>query len=114
VQAMLGVYLPVALLSAFVLSVPVPVAMLSWLPVLLLGAHFVMSVVGLFEFTNAHGLKAGPGTVLKMALTWFPYQMVLSYAAGRALYRQLKGTTNWEKTAHVGAHRTEPELTNVG
>ena len=115
VQAMLGFYLPVALLSAFVLSVPVPVAMLSWLPVLLLGAHFVMSVVGLFEFTAAHGLKAGPGTVLKMALTWFPYQMVLSYAAGRALYRQLKGATNWEKTAHVGAHRTEaPELTNVG
>lgn len=115
VQALLGFYLPIALLTAFVLSVPVPVAMLSWLPVLLLGAHFVMSVVGLYEFTGAHGLKAGPGTVVKMAVTWFPYQMVLSYAAARALYRQLKGATNWEKTAHVGAHRTEaPELSNVG
>lgn len=117
VQAMLGIYLPVALLSAFVLSVPVPVAMLSWLPVLLLGAHFVMSVVGLYEFTGAHGLKATPATVVKMAITWFPYQMVLSYAAARALWRQVKGERNWEKTAHVGAHRTAAEtaeLTNVG
>jgi glycosyltransferase XagB len=117
VQAMLGVYLPVALLSAFVLTVPVPVAMLSWLPVLMLGAHFVMSVVGLYEFTGAHGLKATPGTVVKMAITWFPYQMVLSYAAARALWRQVKGERNWEKTAHVGAHRTAAEtaeLTNVG
>ncbi|MDG6102837.1 glycosyltransferase [Dactylosporangium aurantiacum] len=117
VQAMLGIYLPVALLSAFVLTVPVPVAMLSWLPVLLLGAHFVMSVVGLYEFTGAHGLKATPATVVKMAITWFPYQMVLSYAAARALWRQVKGERNWEKTAHVGAHRTAAEtaeLTNVG
>jgi cellulose synthase/poly-beta-1,6-N-acetylglucosamine synthase-like glycosyltransferase len=116
VQAMLGVYLPIALLQAFVLTVPVPVAMLSWMPVLLLGAHFVMSVVGLFEFTSAHGLKAGPGTIVKMAITWFPYQMVLSYAAARALFRQMRGMSNWEKTAHVGAHRTAeaPELSNVG
>ncbi|GAB3857514.1 glycosyltransferase family protein [Dactylosporangium cerinum] len=117
VQAMLGVYLPVALLSAFVLTVPVPIAMLSWLPVLMLGAHFVMSVVGLYEFTGAHGLKATPATVVKMAITWFPYQMVLSYAAARALWRQVRGERNWEKTAHVGAHRTAAEtaeLTNVG
>ncbi|MET7418365.1 glycosyltransferase [Dactylosporangium sp. NPDC005555] len=117
VQAMLGIYLPIALLSAFVLTVPVPVAMMSWLPVLMLGAHFVMSVVGLYEFTGAHGLKATPGTVVKMAITWFPYQMVLSYAAARALWRQVKGERNWEKTAHVGAHRTAAEtaeLTNVG
>src|SRR5258705_11530416 len=101
VQALVGIYLPVALLQAFVLSVPVPVAMLSWLPVLLLGAHFVMSVVGLYEFTSAHGLKAGPGTVVKKALTWLAYQMVLSYAAGRVLYRQPKGSTNLEKSGHV-------------
>jgi cellulose synthase/poly-beta-1,6-N-acetylglucosamine synthase-like glycosyltransferase len=105
-QAILGLYLPVAVLTAFVLRAPVPVALLSWLPVLLLFAHFVMSVVGLYEFTSAHGLKAAPSTVVRMAFTWFPYQLVLSYAAARALWRQLRGVGNWEKTAHVGAHRT--------
>jgi cellulose synthase/poly-beta-1,6-N-acetylglucosamine synthase-like glycosyltransferase len=106
-QALLGLYLPIALITAFVLRAPVPVALLSWLPVLLLAAHFITAVVGLYEFTGAHQLKASPRTVLTMALTWLPYQLVLAYAAARALRRQLRGIGDWEKTAHVGAHRGE-------
>jgi glycosyltransferase XagB len=106
VQALLGLYLPVALLTAFVLRAPAPLALLSWLPVVLIGAHFLTSVVGLYEFTGAHGLKASPRTVVTMAVTWLPYQVVLAYAAVRALRRQMRGIGNWEKTAHVGAHRT--------
>jgi cellulose synthase/poly-beta-1,6-N-acetylglucosamine synthase-like glycosyltransferase len=105
-QALLGLYLPVALLTAFVLRVPVPVALLSWLPVLLLAAHFVTQVIGLYEFTEAHGMRAAPRTVVIMAIMWMPYQMVLAYSAMRALKRQLSGVGDWEKTAHVGAHRT--------
>jgi hypothetical protein len=41
-----------------------------------------------------------------MAVGWMPYQMVLAYAAMRALKRQLGGVGDWEKTAHVGAHRS--------
>jgi cellulose synthase/poly-beta-1,6-N-acetylglucosamine synthase-like glycosyltransferase len=105
-QAMLAVYFPVALLTAFGLRAPVPVALLSWLPVLLIVAHFMTAVVGLYEFTGEHGLPASPSMVLVMALTWLPYQLLLAYAAVRALRRQLMGVHNWEKTAHVGAHRT--------
>jgi cellulose synthase/poly-beta-1,6-N-acetylglucosamine synthase-like glycosyltransferase len=112
-QALLGLYLPVALLTAFVLRAPVITAMLSWLPVLLIAAHFMVSVVGLYEFTDEHGLKASPSRVLIMALTWLPYQMVLAYSALRALRRQLKGVGDWEKTTHVGAHRNAP-LEEVG
>jgi cellulose synthase/poly-beta-1,6-N-acetylglucosamine synthase-like glycosyltransferase len=104
-QALLGLYLPVAVLTAFVLRVPVSIALLSWLPVLLLAAHFVTQVIGLYEFTEAHGLRATPRTVVTMAVGWMPYQMVLAYAALRALKRQLAGVGDWEKTAHVGAHR---------
>jgi cellulose synthase/poly-beta-1,6-N-acetylglucosamine synthase-like glycosyltransferase len=107
-QALLALYLPVALLTAFVLQAPVPVALLSWLPVLLIAAHFLTSVVGLYEFTAAHRLPASRRIVLTMALTWVPYQMVLAYAALRALRRHLMGIGNWEKTAHIGAHRTAP------
>lgn len=107
-QVMLGLYLPLALLSAFVLHLPVPLALLTWLPVLLLVAHFVTSVVGLYEFTADHGLRATPGRVALMALTFVPYQLVLAYSAVRALRRHLRGIGDWEKTTHVGAHRTEP------
>jgi len=105
VQAFLAVYFPVAVLTAFVMRAPVPVALLSWLPVLLIVAHFMTTVMGLYEFTDEHGLEASPGRVFVMALTWLPYQLVLAYAAVRALRRHLTGVGNWEKTAHVGAHR---------
>lgn len=113
-QAMLGLYLPIALAMVFLVHAPVVVAMLSFLPVLFLIAHFLTAVVGLYEFADAHELKATPGTVVKMALTWLPYQIVLSYAALRALRRQLAGRRDWEKTAHVGAHRGGTEAVADG
>ncbi len=104
-QSILGLYTPAALLMMFVLHAPVPVALVSFLPVLLLIAHFLTAAIGLREFTEAHGLVATRVTVVKMALTWLPYQLVMAYASVRALRRQLTGQGNWEKTEHIGAHR---------
>jgi len=108
-QALLGIYFVVSLGMILVLKVPVLIALISYLPVLLLVAHFLTQAVGLYEFTEAHGLEASPKAVLRMAIAWFPFQMVLSYAAMRAMRRQLLGRHDWEKTQHVGAHRTGTE-----
>jgi len=54
-------------------------------------------------------LKPSWKTPLVMTLTYLPYQWVLSYASVRATIRELRGINNWEKTAHVGAHRQEPQ-----
>jgi glycosyltransferase XagB len=104
-QALLTIYFLFALVTMFSLKVPVLVALISWLPVFMLAASFLISVIGLYEFTGAHGLKASPGAVIRMAIAWFPYQLVLGYAALRAVRRQMQGISNWEKTQHVGAHR---------
>ncbi|REF37560.1 glycosyltransferase [Thermasporomyces composti] len=109
VQAIVGLYTPAALIMMVALHAPVGVALFSLLPVLLLIAHLVTAIVGLREFTEAHGLTYSSGTVIKMILTWLPYQMVLAYAAVRAVRRQLAGQGNWEKTTHLGAHRAIPE-----
>jgi cellulose synthase/poly-beta-1,6-N-acetylglucosamine synthase-like glycosyltransferase len=109
-QAALGVYLPLAVVTALFLSTPLPVALLTWLPALLLVAHFVVAVVGLREFTDAHGLHASWREVGTMALTWVPYQFVLTYAALRAFRRYVRGVNDWEKTQHVGAHRDVARL----
>jgi cellulose synthase/poly-beta-1,6-N-acetylglucosamine synthase-like glycosyltransferase len=106
-QAALGLYVPVSLITTFVLHAPVLVALISYLPVLLLLAHFTVQAIGLYEFTDAHGLEASPGMVASMAVAWFPYQLVLGFAAARALSRQWRGVHNWEKTAHTGQHREE-------
>jgi cellulose synthase/poly-beta-1,6-N-acetylglucosamine synthase-like glycosyltransferase len=104
-QAVLGLYFLFSLVTMFALKVPVQVALISYLPVVMLIAHFLVSAVGLREFTAAHGLKMTRGDLIRMALAWLPYQLVLAYAAGRAVVRQARGINNWEKTAHVGAHR---------
>jgi glycosyltransferase XagB len=77
------------------------------LPLYLLVAHLLLSIIGLYEFADAHRLKPAWKTPLVMALTYLPYQWVLSYASVRATIRELRGINNWEKTAHVGAHRQE-------
>jgi glycosyltransferase XagB len=104
-QALLGLYVLFSLVTMFSLKVPVQVALISYLPVVMLVAQFLVSVVGLREFTAAHGLKLTRANLVHLALAWFPYQIVLAYAAGRAVVRQARGINNWEKTAHVGAHR---------
>jgi glycosyltransferase XagB len=108
-QALLGLYLLVSVGMILVLKVPVLIAMVSYLPVLMLTAHFLTAVAGLYEFTEAHGLEASPRAVLRMAIAWYPYQILLAYAAVRAMRRQLLGRHDWEKTQHVGAHRGKPE-----
>jgi cellulose synthase/poly-beta-1,6-N-acetylglucosamine synthase-like glycosyltransferase len=108
-QVGLAIYVPIALLTMLLLKAPVLLVLLSFLPVLAMVAHYLATVVGLYEFADAHGLKPRIGTVVKMAIWWFPYQFVLGYAAVRALRRYLTGAGDWEKTQHIGAHRTVAE-----
>ena len=105
VQAALGLYAVAALIMMFQVKAPVLVALISYLPVFLLASHFLTAAVGLREFAEAHGLKASWGLTLGMALAWFPYQLLLAFAALRAVVRLALGINNWEKTRHVGAHR---------
>jgi cellulose synthase/poly-beta-1,6-N-acetylglucosamine synthase-like glycosyltransferase len=107
-QALLGVYVLGALVMMATVKVPTLLAMLLNLPFYLLIAHFCLAVIGLYEFTHAHGLKPSWKTPLLMAVCYLPYQWVLAYASLRASLRHVRGINNWEKTQHVGAHRQEP------
>ncbi len=109
-QAVLGLYMLVSLLMMVTLKIPVPVAFALYLPFYLLAAHFTLTVIGLYEFTAAHGLKPSWQTPLVMALGYLPYQWVLAYASVRATARQLRGINIWEKTQHIGAHRQAEPL----
>ncbi len=106
-QALLGLYFIFSLITMVSFKVPVLVALISFIPVLMLLAHLLVSAIGLHDFAGAHGLKATPSTIFGLAIAWIPYQLVLSYAALRAVRRQSQGIINWEKTQHVGAHREQ-------
>ncbi len=106
-QAALALYVPVSLWMMLTVRTSVVAAMALLLPLYLLLTHYVISVVGLYEFARAHDLHPPLTTPLLMAAAYLPYQWVLAYAALRAMLRQLRGVTNWEKTKHVGAHRVD-------
>ena len=84
------------------------IGMISSLPLYVLFVGFVISLVGLYEFTHVHRLRPSRLSPLWMMIAYLPYQWILGYAALRAVWRQLRGMNTWEKTAHVGAHRSNP------
>ncbi len=105
-QASLVLYLPIGIYIAFTQELPVPFALVSWIPIYLLFLQLVAQLVGVKQYAEAYGIHMPRGYRLKMMVYFFPYQMLLAVSAARAVGRFLAGTNNWEKTSHSGAHRT--------
>lgn len=106
-QAILFIY---ALVSAVVLTfikLPVPITIVSLLPLYLLVVLFVVCVAALYQFCKSYNRKFPLTIILKMAIAFYPFQLLLGVAAMRAILRLLKGHTSWEKTVHIGAHRPQ-------
>lgn len=104
-QAFLIFYIPLGLFVAFTQKLPVAVSLLSYMPfylmILQMGAYFV----GIYKFTKDYRKYFSITLLLKILITFYPYQLVLAYAAFRAVFRQIVGSNGWEKTAHLNAHR---------
>jgi cellulose synthase/poly-beta-1,6-N-acetylglucosamine synthase-like glycosyltransferase len=109
-QAFVGVLWPVSVAMILAVKMPVLLAMLSFIPLYVLGFQLLVNVVGLFEFASVYRMRIRPSDVAALTLGFLPYQFLLSVSAVRAVYREFRGMTNWEKTAHTGAHR---ELAHV-
>jgi glycosyltransferase XagB len=107
VQALALAYLPFSLWSMLFAKVSIPVAMLSSLPLYMVLLQLLIALLGLREFTARHGLRAAPLDMLRLAASYLPYQVLLGFAALRAVWRQARGQTGWEKTRHTGAHRRQ-------
>lgn len=104
-QTLTLVYVPVSAWTMLYARVSVPVAMISSLPLYMLLLQLTIAVLGLWEFAGVHGLRTRPLDVLRLTLSYLPYQLLLGVAAGRAVWRQARHQTGWEKTRHVGALR---------
>jgi len=109
-QAFTGLLWIPAIAAMVALDVPVPVAMLSLLPLYALAFQYVVNLVGLFEFARFYELKVRPRDVLSFTVGFLPYQALLSAGAIRAVWRELRRQTNWEKTEHTGAHRAPAKI----
>lgn len=108
IHAFMFLYIPIALiLSLFVKTHPL-IALINITPLLLLGFYLIVQNVALYEFTRIYNKKWSWKLVPKMIIWFFPYQFLLSFSSFRAMVRQIKQQTSWEKTEHVNAHRAAP------
>lgn len=104
--------LPLCIL-ALLLRLPLPVAILSLLPIYVVFLQAILSAAGSVMFCRAFGFRMPPLMPFRVFLTHLPYQMVLIGSAFRAGIRELRRRKDWEKTDHTGAHRLEPDLVTV-
>jgi cellulose synthase/poly-beta-1,6-N-acetylglucosamine synthase-like glycosyltransferase len=111
-QAFFALMIPVSIAMFFFVKLPLAFAMFTFLPLYCLILAIFTDVVGLREFVKAHNRRWSWREAMITALAFFPYQWILGIGAIRAVYRYLQGTTNWEKTAHLGQHRS-PATTKV-
>lgn len=105
-QGLMLLYLPISIFMMLFIKLPIWIAMLTALPFYTMIAQFVISLIGLYEFTSVHSLKPSWVTPFRLLVSFIPYQCLLGWGALRAVWRYAKGMNNWEKTAHIGAHRT--------
>jgi glycosyltransferase XagB len=109
-QAATGVLLPLSIASMFLLKVPVPTALVTFIPLAPTLVTVAVESAALGEFGREFGIRIRPRDQARLLLGIFPYQLLLSAAAVRAVWREIRGHGGWEKTTHTNAHRTtEPK-----
>jgi cellulose synthase/poly-beta-1,6-N-acetylglucosamine synthase-like glycosyltransferase/putative flippase GtrA len=107
-QAFIGLIIPLSFATTLFAKVPVLAALISFVPLVPVLAVLVMEAVALGELCRNYGFRVRLRDYLRLVLGTLPYHALLSLAAVRAVARELRGNRSWEKTAHVGAHRTDP------
>ncbi|MGN6174629.1 MAG: glycosyltransferase, partial [Streptosporangiaceae bacterium] len=104
VMAVAWLLIPAAIVTAVALKAPVPITLISFLPLLPLLAMLVAEIAGLGEFCRVYGERASLRDYGRLALGLPLYQVLLTLAAARAVTRHVRGTRDWEKTTHLGQH----------
>jgi glycosyltransferase XagB len=105
-QAITLLYVPLSIWLILTSKAPVLLALVTMLPLYMLVVQLAISVAGLFEFTSVHRLRPSWRSILQLVVAYLPYQWLLGAGAVRAVWRHARGMHGWEKTRHVGAHRT--------
>ncbi len=106
-QAFFALLIPVSILMFFLVKFPLWLAMFTFMPLYCLVMAVFVDLVGLREFLRAHKREWSWREAAILVLAFFPYQGILGIGAVRAVYRYIKGVSNWEKTAHIGQHREQ-------
>ncbi|HEU5369991.1 MAG TPA: glycosyltransferase, partial [Ktedonobacterales bacterium] len=105
ILAFFTVMLPVSVVMLFFIKLPLWIAVLTFMPLYCFILAMCIDLAGLHEFVKVHHRKWKWREALTLVIAFFPYQLLLGIGAIRAFWRQVRGASNWEKTAHIGQHK---------
>jgi len=113
-QAFSGAVIPIGVGVAIWAHLPIAVALATFVPVIPMAANIVFQAVGLRDFGKQYNLRIRWHHYARLVLGAFPYALILSLAALRAVRREYTGRRDWELTSHVGAHLATPPQAEAG
>jgi cellulose synthase/poly-beta-1,6-N-acetylglucosamine synthase-like glycosyltransferase len=105
VQAFFTIMLPISVIMFFFAKMPVWMAILTFMPFYCFIFAMFIDLAGLHEFVKVHHRKWKWSEAFTLLIAFIPYQLLLGVGAVRAVWRHIRGASNWEKTAHIGQHR---------
>jgi cellulose synthase/poly-beta-1,6-N-acetylglucosamine synthase-like glycosyltransferase len=105
IQTILFFLTPATLFIGLFGKFPLFFALLSFIPLLIVLIQLTVNAIGIREFIIEQHLPYKKSVYFSLVVTFIPYQFLLGISALRALYREVFGITNWEKTIHHGTHR---------
>ena len=103
-MAFASLLIPIAIVTAVVENAPVPVTLISFLPVIPMLSILAVEIAGLGDFCRTYGERASIRDYARLVFGLPLYLAVLAFASARAVVREAQGVRGWEKTAHHGLH----------
>jgi cellulose synthase/poly-beta-1,6-N-acetylglucosamine synthase-like glycosyltransferase len=113
-QAIAGILLPSAVVTALLVKTPIGLTLLMFAPLVPLGITVLTQLVGLREFTRVYRQKASIWHYASVLFLAPVYQAILAAAAVVAVYKYAKGDTRWYKTGRAAEHRGLPARRPAG
>lgn len=103
-QASAAVFMPVTLATMVAVKSPPILVLMMYTPIIAMVLTICLQVMQLHEFGKVYDRRIRWYVYVQFVLTNPLYQMLLSYAAARAVFRHMRGDTSWHKTEHTGTH----------
>jgi cellulose synthase/poly-beta-1,6-N-acetylglucosamine synthase-like glycosyltransferase/putative flippase GtrA len=112
-QAVSCVLIPVALITAFIIKLPIGLTMFMFTPFIPMALTIVSMLVGVRTFGRDYEQKVRIGHYVSIVFLTPVYQVILAVAATVAVTKHLRGDKGWYKTARLSEHRTRTIATTA-
>jgi len=104
-QTLVFFSMPLFINLAFSQKLPFLISFFAFFPLYIFLLQLVTWIFGSWEFTKSYKLKYSLSFPIKILFFFFLYQLLLTYASIKAVFRYFTNNFKWDKTFHANSHR---------